>query len=137
MQIIDYYWPNTTDFYLKGNIYDENYSYIAINILKWVQFSNSAFPCASDEQITYKVNHSQMNLAFVNNYFDGNDYENPIKSYLDDSIFDYLADGYKKSVFGYIKMNTVSTQDDIFSYSSHGNQDSFICKKFKTCNCTN
>ena len=137
MQIIDYYWPETTDFYLKGNMYDEDYSYIAINFYKWVQSAKSTSKCASDEQITYNVNHSVMNLAFVNNYFDGNDYENPIKSYLDDSIYDYLSDGYQKSVLGYIKVNTVSTQDDIFSYSSDGNQDSFICKKFKTCNCTN
>ena len=136
MKIIDYYWPDTTNFYLKGNMYDENFTYIAINIFKWVSSANSILPCASDEEITYNVNHSIMNLAFVNNYFDGNDYENPIKSFMDSSIYDYPTDGYQKAMFGYIKENTVSTQDDIFSYSSDGNQDSFICKKFKTCNCT-
>ena len=74
------------------------------------------------------MNHSQINLAFVHNYFDGNDYENPIKSYLDDSASDYLIDGFQKVMFGYVKENTVSTQDNIFDYSPNGVESSFLSK---------
>ena len=109
--------------------YNDRYLGIGIYIYKWVNVSKGV-TCAGNEEIAYKINRSIMNLAFVNSYFDGNDFENPIKSYLDDSISDYLVDGFQKTVFGFIKENTVSTQDNIFSYSPNGDESSFLGKIF-------
>ena len=70
-----------------------------------------------------------MNVAFVNSYFDGNDYENPIKDYLDGRILDYLIDKNEKFISINLKQNTVSVQDDIFHYSLDGIDSSFKCNE--------
>ena len=68
-----------------------------------------------------------MDVAFVNSYFDGNDYENPIKDYLDDRIYDFLNDNSQKLTNAYIKQNTATVQDDIFHYSLNGVDSNFNC----------
>ena len=68
-----------------------------------------------------------MDVAFVNSYFDGNDYENPIKDYIDDKIFDNLNDNSQKVIYAYVKQNTATVQDDIFHYSLDGVDSDFNC----------
>ena len=54
----------------------------------------------------------------MNGYFDGKDFNTPIKEYLDDRLYDYPIYDQRKYVFTYIGQNTALLQDDIYQYSS-------------------
>ncbi len=43
--------------------------------------------CASDAEITTYFDSKTFSIAFVNSYFDFEDYESPVKRYIDDSLF--------------------------------------------------
>ena len=58
---------------------------------------------------------------------DGNDYENPIKDYIDDRILDVITDNEQKIIFAYVKQNTATVQDNIFDYSLDGVDSKFNC----------
>ena len=75
---------------------------------------------------------SEMYVAFVNSYFDGNDFENPVKYYIDDRIYDILDIKYEKVTFAYIKENTLSLQDNIFNYSPNSVDSKFNGKIYLT-----
>ena len=62
----------------------------------------------------------------LKNYFDFEDYNQPIKSYLDDSIYYFLMSGFSKRVDLYVRQNSVENVDSIFRYQPGGSEDSFI-----------
>ena len=90
---------------------------IRFKIIKWTGQDSKGNPCASNEEMTNILDTSEMFVAFVNSYFDGNDFENPVKYYIDDRIYDIIDTRYEKFTFAYIKENTLSLQDNIFNYS--------------------
>ena len=100
---------------------------IRINIRKWNGATSKGIPCANEDVISSRIRNLVLKVAFVNSYFDGSDYENPIKDYLDDRIYDYLNDNSQKIIFAYVKQNTATVQDDIFDYSLNGVDSKFNC----------
>ena len=84
--------------------------------------------CKTDSEIATALSKSYIQMAFVNTYFDVEDYSHPIKDFLDDSIYDYLVSGYTKQISTFVKQNTISLKDTIYRYSPDGTEDSFICK---------
>lgn len=63
-------------------------------------------------------------MAFVNSYFDFNDFVTPIKNYIDDSLFfDLEPDRVKQANF-YVMQSQVQLQDAYLQYGQ-SNQFSF------------
>ena len=52
----------------------------------------------SDNDIKKAIVKSNLATILVNSYFDGDDFSNPIKDYLDDRIYDFGVDGMQKII---------------------------------------
>ncbi len=50
----------------------------------------------------------------VNNYFDVNDFDNPIKSFLDDTLFWYIDSDKLKMANVFVMPASTSVADDLF-----------------------
>ena len=65
-------------------------------------------------------------MALVNSYFDFDDYDDPIKTYLDDRFKFPLTSQFQKSITVYVQQNEVELKDNIFQYSPDGDKKSFV-----------
>lgn len=72
--------PKNTDYYLQANYHSDNYSGIEIFVRKCASGS-----CQSDATIQGVLDTHQVELALLNSYYDFEDYEEPIKTYLEDT----------------------------------------------------
>ncbi len=71
---------------LQGDFYSRYFKYIELRLYKCIN-STSFNSCASNEEISDYFKIRKFSVAFVNSYFDFNDFENPIKTFIDDSLF--------------------------------------------------
>ena len=67
------------DWRLQGDFYSKVFSFMEIQLDK-CRGSN----CANKTEINNFFNNAFLNFAMINTYFDFQDYENPIKHYIDD-----------------------------------------------------
>lgn len=56
-----------------------------------------------------------MSFIFVNNYFDSTSYDEPIKSYLDDTFYWSFLPGYNKKTNIYFKRDVAQLSDTYLS----------------------
>jgi hypothetical protein len=61
-------------------------------------------------------------VGFINSYFDFNDYEQPVKQYIDDSLFYEIEPNRLKKVNFYVMKSEIELQD---SYFQLGQRDSY------------
>jgi hypothetical protein len=73
--------------------------------------------CKSHDEITQWINDNavQMSFIFVNSYFDSASYDEPIKSYLDDTFYWTFLTGYTKKTNIYLKKNKLELSDTYLS----------------------
>ena len=122
-----YYWPKTTNFTLKGNYFDPYYSRIEYQVLKWNGTNSKGNLWKSDEIIKAKTSEINLDVILSNSYFDGNDYENPIKDYLDDRIYAFPNWGYWSKMVAYTQKNSIELKDSVYRYSPDGDDKEFSC----------
>ena len=72
--------PKNTDYYLQSNFHSDDYSGVEILLQKW-----SSGSCQSDAVIQDVLDTHFVELALLNSYFDFEDYDDPIKTYLEDT----------------------------------------------------
>ena len=65
-------------------------------------------------------------MAVINSYFDFEDYDQPIKTYIDDRFFFSLMTSITRNFLAYVKTNEAETLDDFLNYSPQGKESSFI-----------
>ena len=122
-----YYWPKTTNFTVKGNFYDPNYSRIEVQVLKWNGTDSKGNLWKSDEIIKSKMSEIYLDVILSNSYFDGDDYENPIKDYMDDRIYAFPNWGYWSGMTAYMQKNSIELKDSVYRYSPDGDNKEFSC----------
>ena len=66
-----------------------------------------------------------VNVAILNSYMDFNDYNTPIKTYVDDRTSFYLQTSSTKIVKIYAKLNNVNLEDDYLQLKSPSNKQFF------------
>ena len=103
-----------------------NNSYFDFRITRWSGTDTYGNACKSDADIDKALDSTTFQIAMLNNYFDFEDYNKPIKSYLDDTLNYYLMSGFTKRVDLYVRQNSVELVDSIFRYQPGGSEDSFI-----------
>ena len=81
-------------------------------------------------QINSALNDAKLGIAVVNSYFDFDDYNTPIKTFIDDQLNYYFLPGYEKETDVYIQNNSAEQLDNYFRYSPRGYQSNFIGKHF-------
>ena len=126
MNINSFYWPESTDLYVLANTFADNYTYFEFAITRWSGTDSQGNPWKSDTEIDAAIDSSYIQLAMVNNYFDFDDYNKSIKSYLDDQFYYPLTSGFTKNADINIRQNTGEQKDALFRYESSGTWFSFI-----------
>ncbi len=65
--------------------------------------------CKSDDEITSYIDETEatLNLIILNSYFDTADYEQPIKTFVDDTFYCPFVDGFTKKTSIYLKRNSI------------------------------
>ncbi|CAI2372806.1 unnamed protein product [Moneuplotes crassus] len=117
--INEYYCPNSREFKLQGNVLSDAYQYFEINFNR-CDNATSSVTCLTTAQIDQKVQELEVGIYVVNSYFDFDDYNSPIKTYIDDRFFYYLVPGNTVTSNVYIQKNEIETQDNYFAYKPGG-----------------
>mmetsp|Transcript_33143 Transcript_33143/g.32520 ORF Transcript_33143/g.32520 Transcript_33143/m.32520 type:complete len:197 (-) Transcript_33143:574-1164(-) len=65
-------------------------------------------------------------VPFVNNYFDFDDYKNPVKTYIDDRFELYMIDTLYQQQNSFIQVNEAEVQDSYFAYQPGGSNKEFF-----------
>ena len=126
MNINSYYWPESNDLYVLANSFADNFTYFEFTITRWSGTDSKGNPWKSDTEIDAAIDSSEIQLAMINNYFDFDDYNKSIKSYLDDQFYYPLTSGFSKFADINIRQNTGEQKDSLFRYQSTGSRFSFI-----------
>ena len=85
--------------------------HLQVNLLKCNPI-NSQVPCKDPSSLDAFFNPKQFQFAFVNSYFDALSYADPIKQFLDDSIFFQLETQRDKKADLYVMKGAVEMEDD-------------------------
>ncbi|CAI2379631.1 unnamed protein product [Moneuplotes crassus] len=125
LQIDKMYCPNYTDFQIQGNINSNLYKYFELNINR-CNYVTSGVVCNTDEEINNIIQNTDLNIYQGNIYFDFDDYEQPIETYLDDRFFFTLIPGFTKTNLIKIQKNEAEIQDDYLAYLPGGTNKEFI-----------
>ena len=81
----NYLWPSHTNYYLRGDFNSLVFSGVQIIINKWVNTTENGNHCKSDEEIVRAARSGFVDVAYLNAYFDFDDYDSPIKPVLSSS----------------------------------------------------
>lgn len=73
---------------------------------------------------------TEFSFAFVNNYFDFDNYDDPIQQYIDDSLFFELSPDGKKSANVYLSANEAELYDEVVGTAAK-NLNFFIISKIR------
>ena len=101
-------WPQNKNFKVSGNYFSDSTSTFSIKLYRCVGPSI----CHSPSEIDNKIKNTQISILIYDWYVNFNDYENPIKPYVDDVYSYQLAPGFKKQLKLYVKLNEVELNDN-------------------------
>ena len=73
--IHEFYCPTTRNLLAQGNSLSEDFLFIELNVLKCTS------SCPGD--LADKINGLTLDVPFVNTFFDFDDYNDPVKTYID------------------------------------------------------
>ena len=116
-----YIWPVSLNYTLQGNEYSATYSYIEITVnrcngLKW----------RTQNEINNAIADNKLELVIVNTYFDNEDFNTPVKTYLDNRMVLKYWPGYAKFTTLYAQQRTSSRIDSYFDFLDNGSSDNFV-----------
>ena len=108
---------NFTVFLIRSNFNSDNNAIIEINLTKcrgngW----------KSDAEINYFIASHVVEIAMISSYFDVNDYDNPVHSYLQDTNLYSLIPAFSQKILYKIQLNQLSLGDGIY-FGSQGIQE--------------
>ncbi|CDW90345.1 UNKNOWN [Stylonychia lemnae] len=80
------------DYQIQGNYYSKDFKYVEIKT-KRCKYENENNNCSEKSSIDTFFRNNQLNFAFINSFFDFNNYSQPIQTFIDDALefFDDLA----------------------------------------------
>lgn len=94
---LDNYWcPTINNITIGGVYYSSEYDYIEIKIAKCKNSSSSPIICQPSATIDSAILGS-FNVVFISRYFEINDYDNPVKSYISQYFYNIVPSLKKKS----------------------------------------
>ena len=108
------YCPEDSDFALKGNYLNENYTFFQVSVHKCR--SNN---CSSDEEIEQYINDMHINIIYSNSYVDFEDYDEPIKKFEFINSRYALSTEMKKRVEFKLRRNEAYFQDSLINFDHY------------------
>ena len=121
-----YICPESDDFVIQGNSIADTYSFFELNITRWVNETDSEIVWGSEDDIEEILNGIELNIAVVNSYFDFEDYDNPVRTFLDDRFRYSLVSQMERNIIVSLQENEAETKDSYFQYSPEGKTTNFI-----------
>lgn len=110
------------DFEIQGNFYQSEMKYLEMKLWKCRNFTNGelfekSFPvnitCKDQATIDNYFRSETLSIAFTNNLFAIDNYEQPIQPFIDDQLFFELDPDISKRANFFIQSQTASLEDDI------------------------
>jgi hypothetical protein len=103
-----------------GNSYSSGYKSFEIVLLK------CTVGCQTDADIDDMVSQTSIDATVINTYFDFDDYDSPVKTYLDDRFLLDLIGGFNIKKKVYLRENEAEVQDGFFYYTPDGDELDFV-----------
>ncbi|CAI2374751.1 unnamed protein product [Moneuplotes crassus] len=125
LKISEYYCPENKNFTVMGNLHSEELSFFNFQISR-CNNATSSTTCKTNEEIDQLAAAIDVRMMVVNTYFDFEDYDKPIKTYLDDRFLLYMTPGFTQNVYVKIQKNEAEIQDDYFAFAPGGDVTEFI-----------
>ena len=104
-----YLCPKSRDFFVKSNFNSKNYQVIQLSFHKWTGPS-----WKSSAEVENVLLNNNIDFSIVSSYFDFNDYENPVHSYLQDLNYYYMMSNLYQEATYHIYQNQGLLNDNIF-----------------------
>ena len=123
---LEFIWPKSLNVSLLGNYYLQNFQGIYITYSKWTGTNSNGVPCKSEAEINSYIDNLSLSVIFSSAYYDFDDYNDPIKYYIDDQFFFTFMSGFTVRADFSVRENLVDQMDNVFSYQKIGEQSSFI-----------
>lgn len=116
--------PTNNDLHLQGNSYSgSTFQYFEITLQRCDPGSST---CESAANIDAEIPNVGIDVTVVNSYFDFDDYEQPVKTFLDDRFLYTLLPGYSVNTDVYLRKNKAEVQDGFFYYTPNGEELEFV-----------
>ncbi|CAI2377012.1 unnamed protein product [Moneuplotes crassus] len=116
--IEDYICPQNRNFLIQGNSLSEDFLYLELNIDK------CKTGCPADlDTVLSKI---RMEIPFVNTYFNFDDFNSPVKTYIDGRLTFDLLPGYLIRNDVFIQKNEAEYLDSYFAYQPGGTKKEFV-----------
>ena len=112
----------TNDYYLKSDQNGDQSSYITIFVSEWSNSTFSSIICKTEEEIDNFMGSLFVNIATISGYFDFDDYQQPIKTYLNDYEQVYLNSAYYQQYDFKIKQNKALISDNLIFSNGFDNK---------------
>ena len=107
-------WIDQDDFLLGGSDISDEYNYISIQLSKW---TNQSY-CQNQTEIDSKISELTVHFGITSYFFDIEDYEDPLKIFIDDDIYLFAEPNYKKEYFVRIKQDEAIDDLGMLPFSS-------------------
>jgi len=113
------YCSTDRNFLIQGNSLSEDFLYIELLLTKC-----SGSGCPAD--LNSKISKMKVEVPVVNTFFNFDDYQDPVKTYIDGRFSYDLLPGYVKTNYVFLKKNEAEYQDSYWAYQPGGNKKEFV-----------
>ena len=126
--------PKHNDYTLQGAYSSNELKFLNISVVKCSPLLGHE-NCATSQEIDIKLSTGRIVVVLQNSYVDFEDYENVIKTYVDDRFSYRVSPGFLKEAQIYVRNNHVSLSDNIVQigegeqrqfYSVESSSDDFV-----------
>jgi len=107
-------WVKDDDYYLKSNWFADDYTIMAIRLMKWDPTTTPN--CKSDEQINEFISGKYFEIMMVNRYFDSQNYTQPVRTTMTDQFYYTIHPEMTKQTHVYVEENKLELMDSFFQY---------------------
>ena len=113
--INNYYWvKNISNYGISGTFYSPTFKYINLQVIR----CRNKTTWRSDAEIDSIIKNGRFSVSKVNSFVNLNDYNQPIRYFIDDGLYWDLVPDIHKWTDVYLRENTASFQDDYFQIRS-------------------
>ena len=109
-----YLCPVSSDYFLQGDFNSEVFYDIEIYVTKCSNITQNNTIWKDEEEIDRVINSGYIDIALLNTFFDFDDYEDPIKTYLSANEILLLHTDMTNQFKGFVQHNTVLKSDNLF-----------------------
>mmetsp|Transcript_10095 Transcript_10095/g.10045 ORF Transcript_10095/g.10045 Transcript_10095/m.10045 type:complete len:166 (-) Transcript_10095:121-618(-) len=114
----DYCIKNKSLFRIGGSFKASNFEFLNIKLRHCINSTDSNVTCATQEDIEAFFLKQSFEILTINYYFDKDDPDNPIKSYIDDSIYFGIMTNQFSTHNMKIKLSKARYDDSIMPWAS-------------------